>query len=412
MTATTNERFVSNAPGMGFVPPFDGFRGIAVCLVVIVHAAAVELAGFAPLVDVFFIISGFLITTLLLQEDRKSGTIDLKEFFRRRAVRLFPVMYTVLTATLVGGLAVGDKKFRGEILSDVGSAAIYMYHVVHPVNEVLANPVNEVMGNPVYGGEPPLRPLIHLWSLSVEEHFYLFGALLTVVVIRRRLVKPMIAAFLAFWLFVTVARATDHVGWNMMWYQRPDAIALGVAMAYVNAMIPHQLTEIWEKRIRVAGGIGFGLLMFAMLSGTVLFKPFGLYVKSFPEVGNTIRDEFLWGQYGYSLANFGATLMVFSFIRGGNYWLVRGMSGKLAQELGRRSYTIYLIHIPLAAIILEAVKDSPRLEPLGGIAYVPLLVVSTELVHRYIEKPAIRHFRKSAPMAGPTSENTRRSTGD
>ena len=130
-------RFVSNAPGLGFVPPFDGFRGMAVVLVVIVHAAAEELAGFAPLVDVFFIISGFLITTLLLQEDRADGSINLREFFRRRIVRLFPVMYTVLLATLVGGLLFGDAAFRKEILSDVGAAAIYMYHVIHPVNDTL-----------------------------------------------------------------------------------------------------------------------------------------------------------------------------------------------------------------------------------------------------------------------------------
>src|SRR6476660_2492171 len=104
---TTRPRFVSNAPGLGFVPAFDGYRGMAVALVVIVHWKAELLAGFAPLVDTFFIISGFLITTLLLQEDRSDGHISWRNFFRRRAARLFPVMYTVLLATFVGGLVFG-----------------------------------------------------------------------------------------------------------------------------------------------------------------------------------------------------------------------------------------------------------------------------------------------------------------
>ncbi|MFN8052082.1 MAG: acyltransferase [Acidimicrobiales bacterium] len=386
----TRPRFVSNAPSLGFVPPFDGFRGMAVVLVVIVHAASEQLAGFAPLVDVFFIISGFLITTLLLQEDRKDGSINLREFFRRRAIRLFPVMYTVLLATLVGGLAFGDAKFRHEVLSDVGAAAIYMYHVIHPVNQTL-----------VSGGLPPSRPLIQLWSLSVEEHFYLFGALVTVLAVRFNKVKPLIAAFVGFWVFVCIARATDHVGWDMMWYQRPDAIAIGVAGAFLNGLMPKELAESTVKRIRIAGGFGFFLLMFAMLSGTVLLKPFGLYVRSFPRVGSDISKEFLWGQYGYSLANFGAALMVVSLVRGGDWWLVRGMSGKLWRALGRRSYIIYLIHFPLAMILDQIGAQHEKFQTLGGLLYVPLLIGSTEFTHRFIEKPAVRYFRNRG-RATPT----------
>ena len=246
---------------------------------------------------------------------------------------------------------------------------------------------------------PPSRPLIQLWSLSVEEHFYLFGALVTIVATRFNKVKPLIVAFLGFWVFVCVARALGHVGWNYMWYQRPDAIAVGVAMAYINALMPKELSESVTKRIRIAGGIGFFMLMYAMLSGTVILKPLGLYVPSFPKVGRDVSNEFLWGRYGYSMANFGAALMVVALVRGGDWWLVKGMSGKMWRALGRRSYIIYLIHFPLAMIIDQIGAQHEKLQTLGGLAYIPALAISTELTHRYIEKPAVRYFRNRGKAA-------------
>ena len=114
----------------------------------------------------------------------------------------------------------------------------------------------------------------------------------------------------------------------------------------------------------------------------------------------------------HALANFGATLMVFSFVRGGNYWLVRGMSPKIFQELGRRSYVIYLIHFPLFMIIEQIADGRQKLEMLGTLAYLPALVIGTELIHRYVEKPAIRYFRKAPAVAGPTGEHARRSVAD
>lgn len=376
-------RFISNAPKLGFVPPFDGFRGIGVALVVVVHATGERLAGLASLVDIFFIISGFLIVTLLLQEDRSDGSISLRQFFFRRAIRLFPVMYTVLAFTLVGGLIFGDAKFRSETMSDVGAAAIYMYHVIHPVNQTLLT-----------GGAPPARPLIQLWSLSVEEHFYLFGALLTVLAIRFRLIKQIIAVFLAFWVFVAIARATSHVGWDMMWYQRPDAIAIGVALAFFNALLPKELSPKAIKLIRILGGAGLIVMLLTMISGTDLAKPFGFYVESWPPKGHSLNNYFLWGKYGYSLSSLSATLMVFCMVRGGeDFWVSKSMSMGWARALGRRSYCIYLIHFPLFMILQQAAGDSQKKQALATLAYLPLLVISTELTHRYVEISVARYFR-------------------
>jgi peptidoglycan/LPS O-acetylase OafA/YrhL len=90
--------FRSRAPKMGFVAPFDGVRGFGVIIVVLEHGADGKLAGVASIVDLFFIISGFLITTLLLEEYRGTGRLNLREFYLRRAVRLFPVLYALAGA--------------------------------------------------------------------------------------------------------------------------------------------------------------------------------------------------------------------------------------------------------------------------------------------------------------------------
>ena len=91
MTATApGTAFVSKAPKLGLVGGFDGMRGIGVCMVLVGHALFEYVESWVTIVDTFFVLSGFLITTLLLQETRTTGSIDLKKFYSRRAVRLFP----------------------------------------------------------------------------------------------------------------------------------------------------------------------------------------------------------------------------------------------------------------------------------------------------------------------------------
>src|SRR5690606_34022983 len=97
-------------------------------------------------------------------------------------------------------------------ISDVIAGGTYMYHVVHPVHIEL-----------VGGGDPVIRPLLQLWSLSVEEHFYVFGVLIILFVVRRRWISQVMVVFAAAWLFIGLARFTGHVGPRFAWYQRPDA---------------------------------------------------------------------------------------------------------------------------------------------------------------------------------------------
>ncbi|MHB1139039.1 MAG: acyltransferase family protein, partial [Microthrixaceae bacterium] len=174
-----NTRFISNANKLGYSPPLDGMRGLAMILVILVHASFRPFASLASMVDIFFVVSGFLITTLLLEEDRRSGRVSLRRFYSRRALRLLPLLYVVLIGTLLAVVAVDlvfdQQDLLDKTISDVLAGGTYMYHVVHPVH-------SELVG----GGDHTIRPLLHLWSLSVEEHFYLFGVLVVLFVLRRR----------------------------------------------------------------------------------------------------------------------------------------------------------------------------------------------------------------------------------
>ena len=154
--------------------------------VMLAHGAHDVFASFAISVDLFFVVSGFLITTLLLEEQRASGGIALKPFFARRALRLLPLMYLVLALTMVTALLVGSSELIRETLSDVIAGGTYTYHVVHPVGAEM-----------VKGGYPETRPLVQLWSLSVEEHFYVVVVIALLFVLGRKHARNAVYAMIA-----------------------------------------------------------------------------------------------------------------------------------------------------------------------------------------------------------------------
>ena len=93
--------WVSKAPRLRHVAPFDGIRGFGVIGVMAGHALPDATLSFSAIVDVFFVISGFLITTLLLQEHRDTGRVDVRKFYARRILRLLPALYVMLAGSVV-----------------------------------------------------------------------------------------------------------------------------------------------------------------------------------------------------------------------------------------------------------------------------------------------------------------------
>ncbi len=185
----------------GRLPGLDGLRALAVLAVVLYHADLGWFSGGFLGVDVFFVISGFLITTLLLAERERLGRIELRAFWQRRARRLLPALFLVLAATLTLAVVLAPDevaRLRGDTLAALGYVTNW-YLILRQQSYF------EAVGRP--------SPLLHLWSLAVEEQFYVLWPLALaagLIVLRRR---GMLAASLA---------GAIGSALLMAWLYRPD----------------------------------------------------------------------------------------------------------------------------------------------------------------------------------------------
>ncbi|GAA3289388.1 hypothetical protein GCM10020295_01160 [Streptomyces cinereospinus] len=145
----------------------QGLRAVAVGLVVLSHAGVPQVSGGYIGVDVFFVISGFLITSLLLRELAATGRLSVRAFYARRALRLLPASSLVITVTLVGSWLFLSKARLAEYAGDALGSALYV------VNFRLAATDTDYLAQ-----DSPPSPFQHFWSLAVEEQFYLVWPLL------------------------------------------------------------------------------------------------------------------------------------------------------------------------------------------------------------------------------------------
>ncbi len=177
------ERAAAAAPArrsMAYVPALDGLRAVAVVGVLLFHGGVSWIPGGYLGVDVFFVLSGYLITTLLLRERVRSGTIDLRSFWTRRLRRLLPALLVLLAVVAVAIPFLVAAPERASVRGDALAALAYV-----------ANWRFILTDQSYFAGAP--SPLRHLWSLSVEEQWYLvFPVVMAVVLRRARRIVPLI----------------------------------------------------------------------------------------------------------------------------------------------------------------------------------------------------------------------------
>ncbi|MEU1878393.1 acyltransferase family protein [Streptosporangium sp. NPDC020072] len=170
---------------LGFRPDIEGLRAVAVLAVLAFHATVPGMAGGFAGVDVFFVISGFLITGLLLRDISAEGRFSLADFYARRARRILPAAGVVLLATTAGAWLLLPPLRGTDVAGDVVAAALYLanWRFVAGQTDYLA------------AARDP-SPLLHYWSLAVEEQFYLLWAplLLVLVLVARRLGRSPLPA--------------------------------------------------------------------------------------------------------------------------------------------------------------------------------------------------------------------------
>jgi peptidoglycan/LPS O-acetylase OafA/YrhL len=257
---------------IGFVPAFDGLRGVAVLLIVVIHVTGSFIpdmrAHFLPGgflgVDIFFVLSGFLITSILLREFERTARIRLGRFYLGRVLRLLPALAVFLVVQAWWATSIGVPGNREWPAVFQGLTYLSNWRV----------PFLEVPGGIL--GLPPA--LGQLWSLAVEEQFYLVWPLIILgclVVFRRRVVTLWITAGLI--VLIALHRAVDF-GPGSIWLTlyartdyRADTLLIGAlaAQLWVGGWLPS------KRVLRVAAWIGVGVVgigvAFAQDTGSALY---------------------------------------------------------------------------------------------------------------------------------------------
>lgn len=189
---------------MKYQPALDGIRAVAVFMVVAFHSMTPWMSGGYLGVDVFFVLSGFLITCLLLEEVNRTGTIDIRHFYARRLLRLTPALTFMLLAYL---LAAPFAWPAVPVSVDARDAAISLVYLADYASAFWSLPVR----------------LRHSWSLSVEEHFYLFWPIVMLFMTRhmsrRRIAVALVVMYAAFTAWRIHADGNALTGYSQSYYR-------------------------------------------------------------------------------------------------------------------------------------------------------------------------------------------------
>jgi len=234
--------------GISYRPDIDALRGVAVLLVVIFHAFPEVIPGGFIGVDVFFVISGYLITSIILKSFNK-GDFSIKEFYSKRIRRLFPALIVVLFTTIVlGWLVLFPDEFK-QIGDHIAHSAIYV------LNYVLIGEAG------YFDVDTQYKPLMHLWTLAVEEQYYIFWPLFLILSLRQKIIKlNHLVLFILTLSFAAnvyyINNYPEAVFFNTL--TRVWQLALGSLLAVV--LFKKEIRE--NKKI---AGIGLMLIIFSAL---------------------------------------------------------------------------------------------------------------------------------------------------
>lgn len=355
---------------MGYLPGLDGVRALAVLGVLLYHADLTWIQGGFLGVDVFFVLSGFLITSLLLEEYDRSGRIDFRRFYLGRARRLLPALILMLLV-VSAVVALFFRDAAASLRADIVASLLYVNNWWYILNDASYFE---------FIGRPPL--LKHLWSLAVEEQFYLIWPLLAFVAMRRwnrrgvRWLAILLALASTAWMtFLSVTNGFPEYADPSRVYFGTDAHAMGllIGAALATAWRPGRLRADVPTVARVlitAVGI-------AALAGVIAFF---LLVGEF--------TPWLYQRGGFLVLALTVALLIAMATHPASP-LGRWMGTQPWRYLGQRSYGLYLWHWPIFML------TRPTLDvPLDGL---PLLAIRlgltvgiAELSYRFVEMPIRR----------------------
>jgi peptidoglycan/LPS O-acetylase OafA/YrhL len=352
------------------IPALDGLRGLSVLAVLLYHAEVPWLPGGFLGVDMFFVLSGFLITALLCREHAEKGAIDLAGFYMRRIRRLMPALVTFLFATL-GYVWLWLPEERNAVALDGLSALTYTTNA------------HLVLGARSYF-EEALRPslLKHLWSLAVEEQFYLLYPPLCALLFLRWPARraAVVSVLLALLSGLRMAAVFDPLRDPSRAYYGTDSHAfgllLGAALAFAAARRP---AEAARSRWQALGVTLAGVFVLA----------------AFATVDESESYVFRGGIFAVSAA---AAVLVAGAERAAPAIVTRALSLRPLVWLGEISYSLYLFHWPVCVLLGSSLRESvpPSVRMAVAIA---LSVVLAALSRELVELPFLRGAKVSSHVS-------------
>ena len=319
-------------------PDIQGLRAVAVTLVLVYHFFPTAIPGGFVGVDVFFVISGFLITLLLIREIDRTGTISLSKFFVRRVRRLMPAALTTTIVTVVAAaLTVGPVRLVS-ILQDAAWTSGYLANVHFGLDPA------------GYFARSDPSPFLQFWSLAVEEQYYLVWPtlLLCIVLLAKKRVLRMLPVVLTFVIVssLPISIVLTNSGSSQAYYSlasRAWELAIGGVVAYV------VFRGAWVPGRRISAAVGL------LGAGGVLFAAF------------SFTDSTLFPGAAALIPTVGTALVIWS----GTYHvgvLGRVLSVRPAQFVGDMSYSLYLWHWPVLVLgvgVLTSNSGSTRAVLMG-----------------------------------------------
>lgn len=329
-------------------PELDGLRAIAVLSVVLYHVSPDWLPGGFLGVDIFFVISGFLIGGIVLAAV-DDGSFTFREFYWRRFRRLAPALILVLSATALVAIAIYST-------NDLARFGSYLVAAVFGVSNMrfIFDPPYEVV-------EAGINPLLHTWSLGVEEQFYLLMPLLLWVITGRRRPRLLISALLVlFTASFVLSLVIPSVFSNQVNFfglpSRAWELVAGVALA---AFRPTGFTKISERGQNLLSLVGIGIIAYSLL----------------------FLDHLSKGPNHWTLLPVAGSLLVIGATRG---LVPRTLGHKIPVFIGLVSYPFYLWHFPVLAYWETLSGNSSHLPRLilAGLAF-----LLASLTFWLLEKP-------------------------
>ena len=334
------------------ITQIQGLRALAALLVTLFHAKWVN-GGFIG-VDIFYVISGFLITGLLLREIERTGTINFKEFYARRFKRLLPTSFFVLLVTAVASWLLISATMRSSLGRDIIAASLYVSNYLFAWWQADYQNLDATPS-----------PVIHYWSLAVEEQFYL--------------IWPLLILF----FFIAATKFKKKILLTLL-------VATVTALSFVFSIYQTETSPIWAfySLPTRAWELGLGALL-VLLPPIKTKKLVGLLGFIFIIVSAFIFGETTAFPGVNAVLPVLGTVMLISTINSWPPFLNDVANSRMFQWLGEISYPLYLWHWPL--LVLPSTYFARPLAIYERILAIIATIILADLTHRFIEEPFRKH---------------------